>query len=41
MKKMIALLVLAISVISVAIPAWATVRTGFGGVVYEDPAPPK
>jgi hypothetical protein len=41
MKKMLVLLMLAVSVVSVTIPAWATVRTGFGDVVYEDPAPPK
>ena len=41
MRKMILLLVLAISVISVTIPAWATVGSGPGDVVYEDPAPPK
>jgi|GEM_PF-4335153 len=41
MKKMILLLVLAVSVISVTISAGATSWTGPGDVVYEDPSPPK
>jgi len=41
MKKIVLLLMLAISVISITIPAWATDRFGSGEVIYEDPAPPK
>jgi|WetSurMetagenome_2_1015567.scaffolds.fasta_scaffold169764_2 hypothetical protein len=41
MKKLIVLLILALSLVNVAIPAWGAGHTNPGDVVYEDPAPPK
>jgi hypothetical protein len=41
MKKLILLMILALSLVNVTIPAWGTGHLNSGDVVYEDPAPPK
>lgn len=41
MKKLILLMILALSLVYVAIPAWGAGHVNTGDVVYEDPAPPK
>jgi hypothetical protein len=41
MKKLILLMILALSLVNVAIPAWGAGHVNSGDVVYENPEPPK